>query len=404
MALLEHGARYAALVHRRPMPWIVATAIALTGFVVPELGTSAGAATAPSPQSADAALGVALNQFVASPGGSPGIAVVVQRGADITLHTAGTAIVGETRPPAIDDQMRLASVAKAFSGAVALSLVKDKTLSLSDTVGRWLPSLPKAWRRVTLAQLLNHTSGIPDFSASKTFGQALTSSLLTAPPPSDLLSFVAGKPLEFKSGSRYEYSNSDNIIVGLMAQAATHASYESLIQERVDQPFGLAQTSLPRDATLASPSIHGYQLEPGQPPEDVTQAFAAGWAWASGGIVSTPADANRFIRAYARGAETNAATSARQFRFVSGSSSEPPGPGANAAGLAIFRYTTKCGTVYGHTGNTAGYTQFIAATRDGTRSVTVSINAQIVPKTAPAPFDALRKIYGLAVCSALAGS
>jgi len=57
-----------------------------------------------------------------------------------------------------------------------------------------------------------------------------------------------------------------------------------------------------------------------------------------------------------------------------------------------------------HTGNTAGYTQFIAATRDGTRSVTVSINAQIVPKTAPAPFDALRKIYGLAVCSALAGS
>lgn len=386
------------------MPWIAALAITLTGLVLPAFGSSADAATAPSPQSADAALGAALNQFVASPGGSPGIAVVVQRGGDVVLHTAGTAVVGETRPPALDDQMRLASVAKAFSGAVALSLVKDKTLSLNDTVGRWLPTMPTAWRPITLAQLLNHTSGIPDFSASKAFGQALTSSLLTAPPPSDLLSFVAGQPLEFKPGSRYEYSNSDNILVGLMAQAATHSSYESLIQSRVAQPFGLAQTSLPRDATLASPSIHGYQLEPGQPPEDVTQAFAAGWAWASGGVVSTPAGANRFIRAYARGAETNAATRAQQFRFVSGSNSEPPGPGANAAGLAIFRYTTKCGTVYGHTGNTAGYTQFVAATRDGTRSVTVSINAQITPESTPAPFDALRKIDGLAVCSALAAS
>ena len=73
----------------------------------------------------------------------------------------------------------------------------------------------------------------------------------------------------------------------------------------------------------------------------------------------------------------------------------------NSAGLALFRYESTCGTVYGHTGNTAGYTQFVGATADGRRSVVVSINAQITPKLALEPFTELRRIYELAVCAAL---
>jgi D-alanyl-D-alanine carboxypeptidase len=265
-----------------------------------------------------------------------------------------------------------------------------------------MPSLPRAWKNVTLTQLLNHTSGIPDFTASPQLRQALMDAPLTAPPPSGLLSYVSAQPLQFKPGSRYHYSNSDNIIIGLMGEAVTGRSYETLLQDRVYGPFGLAQTSLPRDTAIPAPLIHGYALEPGQAPQDATDLFAAGWAWASGGIVSTPKDANTFIRAYARGTEADAATHAQQFHFTQNAISEPPGPGANSAGLGIFRYQTSCGTVYGHTGNTAGYTQFIAATSDGSRSVTVSANAQINPKSAPKPFAALQKIYGLAVCAALA--
>ena len=66
--------------------------------------------------------------------------------------------------------------------------------------------------------------------------------------------------------------------------------------------------------------------------------------------------------------------------------------------MAIFRYRTRCGVVFGHTGNTAGFTQFLASTRDGTRSVVVSVNAQITPKSNPLRFAELRKIYGLGVC------
>jgi D-alanyl-D-alanine carboxypeptidase len=295
---------------------------------------------------------------------------------------------------------RLASVAKAFSGAAARRLVSRGVLSLDDTIGKWLPSLPRSWRGVTLAQLLNHTSGVSDFSQSQAFRDELFDSLLNPLPPEQLLSFAKRK-LEFTPGSRYEYSNSDNIIVGLMVEAATGLPYESALQQLVYGPMGLHDTSLPTDEVMPVPFIHGYMIAPLSPPSDVSELFAAGWTWASGGIVSTPGDANRFVRAYASGASITAKTRAQQFQFRDGSS-EPPGPGTNDAGLAIFRYRTTCGTVYGHTGNTAGYTEFIAATRDGKRSTTVSINAQITPKTNPDLFVKVRDLFGLAVCAALA--
>jgi D-alanyl-D-alanine carboxypeptidase len=388
---------------RSPLKLCVASAvIALVALLVPTSASAANTTTASTPGAADTALDAAATQFVASPGGSPGIAVVVQRGRSVAIHTAGTSALGSGRPPQLDDEMRLASASKAFSGAVAFSLVKNHVLSLNDTIGRWLPTLPRSWKGVTLSQLLNHTSGVPDFSGTKALQEAFSASLLTAPPPADLLSYVRGQGLMFKPGTRYLYSNSDNIVVGLMAQAASGRSYESLLQDRVDGPLGLSKTNLPRDAAIAAPLIHGYLLQPGQQPADVSQAFAAGWSWASGGINSTPAETNRFIRAYVRGLETDGRTKATQFRFVAHASSEPPGPGTNAAGLAIFEYQAACGTVYGDTGNTPGYTQFMAATRDGSRSVTVSANAEINPKSDPGAFGQLRNVFGLAVCAALA--
>ena len=78
----------------------------------------------------------------------------------------------------------------------------------------------------------------------------------------------------------------------------------------------------------------------------------------------------------------------------------------NSAGLGIFRYRTRCGTVYGHTGSFPGYTQFAAATLDGARSVTVSANAQLGPDSPRhsdrAAFKLLRRADTLAVCAALA--
>lgn len=274
---------------------------------------------------ADAVLDKALARLVRRPDGPPGIEALVQRGDRALLHRAGTADLGTGAPIQASDSMRLASVSKAFSGAVALSLAANGTLSLGDTVGKWLPSLPRAWSKVTLRELLNHTSGIPDFSQTEAFREALLKSLLKAPPPRVLLSY-AGTRLNFTPGSKYEYSNSDNIVVGLMVEASAGKSYESELHERVFVPLGLEHTSLPRGAGVPAPVMHGYDVAPPQTPEDVTHLFAAGWTWASGGIVSTPFDANTFIRAYVRGATTSLPVRRAQFEFRPGSS-EPPGPG-----------------------------------------------------------------------------
>jgi len=385
--------------HRLPQLLVARVALAVVCVASTSVAAVNGAAASTAASPAGHALDQALHALVQNPSGPPGIGVVVQRGDRLELHRAGTANLADGAPFRLGDRMRLASVAKAFSGATALALVTDGTLSLRDTVGRWLPTLPQAWSAVTLQQLLQHTSGIPDFSQAKAFGEAVAASPFKPPPPRVLPTYA--KPvLDFTPGTEYRYSNTDNVIAALMIQAATRKSYGAELRSLVLGPFGLKHTSLPRGARLAAPFIHGYAVAPPAAPEDVTNAFAAGWAWASGGVVSTLRDANAFVRAYVGGATINRQTRAAQFTFVPGRS-EPTGPGTNSAGLALFRYQTGCGTVYGHTGNTAGYTQFVAASRDGRDSVVVSVNAQITPHADSQTFQALRRIYTLAVCAAL---
>jgi D-alanyl-D-alanine carboxypeptidase len=349
-------------------------------------------------------LGRELRGLVRMPDGPAGAIVVVQRGGQRRVYSAGVRALGTRQPVRVFDRMRLASTAKAFSGAVALSLVSAHKLSLDDTIAKLLPRLPAAWGKVTLREALNHTSGLPDFSAAPAFLKYLTAHLHASPSPRFLLSFIAQDPLEFRPGSRYHYSNTDNFIVAMMAEAVTHRTYTRLLASEVYRPLGLRHTTLPRGAAMPAPYLHGYQIDPPRQPEDVSTLISAAYAWASGGLVSTPAELNTFIRGYAGAHLFSRAVQDQQLRFVAGNS-EPIGPGVNGAGLGIFRYRTRCGTIYGHTGNTSGYTQFTAATRDGRRSVTASVSEQITNKSTGArlaAFRRLRQIETDAVCVALA--
>lgn len=343
-------------------------------------------------------------------GGPPAVVVTIGRGAQEMLYTAGTADLGGSgngvRPPTDSDHMRLASVSKAFSGAAALVLVTESELALDDSIGRRLSDskLPPQWAGITLAQLLGHTSGIPDFSATDEFAAAVQASLDHAPPPRTLLSYVTDPTLKFTPGTAFAYSNSDNVLVGLMIEAATGRSYDEVLHDRVCVPRDLPQTTLPSGSAMPRPYLHGYDTGMPGAPEDVSTLFAAGWAWAAGGVVSTPADTLRFVRAYVRGDGLDDRSRRAQFRFRRGAS-EPPGPGVNSAGLALFRYDTKYGRVFGHTGNTSGYTQFAAATEDGDRGAVVSATTQLSPGRGAgtdALFAQLRSVFELAVGTALA--
>jgi D-alanyl-D-alanine carboxypeptidase len=350
----------------------------------------------------DAQLDSALQQLVQMPLGPPGVVAAVQRGNDFKLHTAGVAEVGTASPIRARDHLRAASVAKAFSGAVALRLVSKRRLSLDDTVGLRLPGLPAAWSSITLRQLLQHTSGLPSFPDAPGFQAYLGAHLTDYTSPLFAISFVFDDPLLFAPGTTYHYSNTDNIVVGLMTQAATGRSYEQNLADLVLGPLKLGDTSLPSAIGIPLPFAHGYDRSPDEPPEDISTAVSPSSAWASGAIVSTPRDLIRFVRGYGGGELFGKGVRSAQLRLVDGDS-DPPGPGDNDAGLAIFRYQTGCGTVFGHTGNIPGYTNFIGVSKNGQRSVAVTATTQVTPVTGSPPvFAALRAAEELAVCAALA--
>ena len=384
-------------------PGSTATRGAATRGAATRGAATRGASThrASGPAGAGTALQQALDRLVAMPSGPPGVLVIVQHGSWHTVYRAGTASLAQLRPPTIWDHVRIASVSKAFSGAVALNLVSRGKLRLSDTIGRILPAFPRAWHRVTLAELLQHRSGLPDYITSKGLALRLQRAPRKHILPIQLLRFVWHDPLQFEPGTRYLYDDSDNLVIAMMARAVTHRSYRYLLRILVYQPAGLHQTTLPAGYRMPHPYLHGYELQPGQPAIDVSEALTPSAAWASGGIVSTEADANTFIRGYLAPLFFSRHTQAAQLRFVPGDSG-PPGPGTNAAGLAIFRYTTRCGTVYGHTGNGPGYTQLAAATPGGADSLAVTATEQLNTRSNPELLAALRNAETLAICDALA--
>ncbi|MGW8724752.1 serine hydrolase domain-containing protein [Streptomyces sp. NPDC055808] len=360
----------------------------------------AGPAGAVSGGNGDEALRNRLRELVDRPDGPPGAIAVLRDGGRVRVVEAGVADIGTGRPPHANDHMRLASASKAFSGAVALRLVDRGLLGLDDTIARRLPELPRAWGSVTLRQLLQHTSGLPDYSRASEFADLIRADPHRVFDSRHLLDFVADEDLEFAPGSRYQYSNSDNIAVALMAEAVTGQRYEDLLASKVYRPLGLTRTSLPVGYRLPDPYLHGYDVEPGSPPEDVSTLFGASGSWASGGIVSTPTDFNTFMAAYAGGKLISDATRRQQRSFVTGAS-EPAGPGANRAGLGIFSYATRCGVVYGHTGNTAGYTQLGVGTPDGRRSLTVTVTSQVNRTSNPDLLAHLRAVEEDFVCALL---
>jgi D-alanyl-D-alanine carboxypeptidase len=338
-----------------------------------------------------------LEALVAANAGPPGAIATLYRNGHLTTVSVGRADVDHPGAPLATDHMRIASVSKAFSGAVVLHLVQQGLLGLSDTIGERLPSLPADWGAVTVREMLDHTSGLPDYTQSEGFKDQVRDDPTGFVGPSTIISWVRSQDLDFTPGSRFKYSNTDNIVLAMMAESVTGESYATLLSRIVFGPAKLHQTSLPTTIALPEPFIHGYSVSENSPPLDVTAFLSPSGAWASGGIASTPTEMGTFMRDYLARTFFGRAQQQAQLKFVAGQSS-PAGPGVNSAGLGIFRYRTRCGTVYGHTGNFPGYTQFAAATRNGKRSVTTTIN---IPAPSGALLAQLRSVQTTAVCALL---
>jgi D-alanyl-D-alanine carboxypeptidase len=204
--------------------------------------------------------------------------------------------------------------------------------------------------------------------------------------------------LLFRPGSRYRYSDTDNVVAGLVIERVTHRPYATVLRQLLLRPLGLNATFLPNGTSLPRPFVHGYQFDAGQL-EDVTHALSPTGAWASGGMVSDLRDLSRFWQALMAGRLFKRALVSQMLAHLIPGGGQPLGPGRNSSGLGMFAWRMPCGTLYGHTGSFPGYQLLTGATRDGRSSIVVLATATAA---SPQAMALQTQAYQQAACQALA--
>jgi D-alanyl-D-alanine carboxypeptidase len=304
----------------------------------------------------------------------PGAVVVVRRGTRTRTVAVGRADVVTHSPMTAADRFRLASVTKSMVAAVALQLVADGRLSLSDTVDRWEPGLLAHGGDITVAELLGQTSGLPAFQSTRAFAR-----LQGSPPPQKLVDMVAQAPLMFAPGSRSWYSNTNYLVLGMILQKVSHEPLAALLQHRLFDPLGLHSAGLAATRVNTPPLAHGYDHG-----RDVTFTAAdLTWLWAAGGVVANAQDVARFYDALLSGRIVRGPLLQRMLEQRPETNHDLPFSGY---GLGAPTLPTGCCQAYGHSGDAPGFMTHAWTTRNGKRSVvmientslTVSVNDYIV--------------------------
>jgi CubicO group peptidase (beta-lactamase class C family) len=190
----------------------------------------------------EAAVKTRLDQVVSSytPDNAFMGTVLVAQGDRILLNKGyGKANLEWSIPNAPDVKFRLGSLGKQFTAALILQLQEDGKLNVDDPLSKYLPDAPKTWEKITLANLLGHTSGIPNVTDMKGF-RVFSMSPHT---PEEQLGLVRDKPLDFEPGSRFAYSNSNFIVLGLVIEKVSGKRYSDLLRDRILTPLGMKDTA-----------------------------------------------------------------------------------------------------------------------------------------------------------------
>jgi CubicO group peptidase (beta-lactamase class C family) len=162
-----------------------------------------------------------------------------------------------TRPDAV---YRIGSTTKMFTAVVALQLVQAGALSLDASVRTYLPDLPASWQPVTIRHLLNHTSGVPEYLSSTNSFRTLVRVDRT---PAAVLALVQEQPLHFAPGSKYEYSNTNYVALGLVIEKLTGKPYAEVIETRFLRPLGMTHSGYFDDTRIVPSLVPGYLHEGG---------------------------------------------------------------------------------------------------------------------------------------------
>jgi CubicO group peptidase (beta-lactamase class C family) len=237
---------------------------------------------------------------------APAVSVAVLRGSDtLTMKGYGSASRESRRAATASTVYRIGSITKQFTSAAIMRLVEQGKLSLDDDMSKYLPDFPLQGHKVTIRQLLNHTSGIHSYTAdttwAKTWGQDLT--------PRQLVGFVDKTPFDFAPGAGYRYNNTGYVLLGMILEKVAGHPYATHLQREFFTPLGLRQTSYCPSRSSDTTHAVGYAVEgdnvKSAPYLSMTHPYSAG------ALCSTVRDLVKWQRAFAAGRVVSAASLAR---------------------------------------------------------------------------------------------
>jgi len=298
----------------------------------------------------------------------------VQDGEDHWSGAVGVRDLITRKPAGADGHFRIGSVTKTFVATVLLQLVDDGRLALDDRVERHLPGVVPGGERITVRQVLQHTSLLHDYmshpghSTNRWRGEARFDDYT----PEQLLDVAFTADRDDEPGEPWRYSNTNYIVAGLLIEKLTGRPYGEEVKRRILRPLDLRHTSVPgHRASLPAPHARGYEPLPTQPPTivDATRMDPS-LDWAAGEMVSTTRDLATFVTALIEGRLTSRASLAEMRRMTS---ADP----LFRYGLGLQEFTLPCADgpkpVWGHTGQLIGYLTFALTDGQG-RSLVLSLN------------------------------
>jgi CubicO group peptidase (beta-lactamase class C family) len=173
-------------------------------------------------------------------------------------------------------KFRLGSVTKQFTAAAILLLQERGKLNVQDPICKYVDNCPGAWSEVTIHHLLSHTGGIPNFTSFPDYEPKMMMPVTTQ----DMIARFKDKPLDFKPGEKWSYSNSGYFLLGYIVEKAAGESYESFLQKNIFEPLKLTNTGYDHFDTILKKRATGYSLAKGKMVNsvylDMTQPYAAG--------------------------------------------------------------------------------------------------------------------------------
>jgi D-alanyl-D-alanine carboxypeptidase len=322
----------------------------------------------------------------------PGAVVLLETPGGTLAATYGTGIRGSERPVSAEDHIRVGSVTKTWTTTVILQLVQDGKLALDDPVSKYRPDVPNG-DAITLEQMLTMRSGLFNYTETLELNSAMDKEPQRAWKPDELLALAFAHPAYFAPGQGFHYSNTNTVLLGLIAEKVGGKPLGELFRERIFEPLGLKGTVFPDISSNSIPEPHpqGYfygdnvltMTNPALPeamqkeaaagtlaPNDVTDVNPS-WAWAAGSGISTAADLKILAEALVDGRLLEPGL--QQKRLESVTPTNPDNPSGASYGLGIAKF----GNLYGHTGELPGFNTFMG--HDPANSVTLVVWTNLAP-------------------------